>query len=154
MGTLARVANGLRCTSARVAAHSRARATWLHDRCVRDLALDPVTGDLALDTGRASLTSGVGAKAQRLKLRLQLQRGEYRLDLRQGVPYLSSIFGKGTRAAAETILRRAVSTSPGIAAIEQWQLDLGADREARLTLRARTIDGEPIELDAFRWEGR
>lgn len=121
---------------------------------MRDLALDPATGDLALDAGRASLTAGVAAKAQRLRLRLLLQRGEYRLDLRQGIPYLSTIFGKGTRAIAETILRRAVSTSPGIASIEQWSFELGADRHAQLTLRARTVDGELVELDAFRWEGR
>ena len=111
-----------------------------------------MTGDLALDAGRASLTSGVAAKVQRLRLRLLLQRGEYALDLRQGIPYLTAIFGKGTRAAAETILRRAVSTSPGIASIEQWSFELGADRGARLGLRARTIEGEPVELDAFRLE--
>jgi hypothetical protein len=120
---------------------------------VRDLALDPVTGDLALSTGPARLTSGVESKAQRLRLRLLLQRGEYRLDLRQGVPYLSAIFGKGTRTAAETILRRAASTSPGIASIDQWSFTVGADRHALLTLRASTVDGEPVELDALRLEG-
>ncbi len=111
-----------------------------------------MTGDLALEAGRASLTSGSAAKAQRLRLRLLLQRGEYRLDMRQGIPYLSAVFGKGTRAAAETILRRATATSPGIASIEQWQFTVGADRTASLSLRARTIEGEPVELDAFRLE--
>ena len=120
---------------------------------MRDIALDPATGDLALDAGAARLTSGVESKAQRLKLRLQLHRGEYRLDVRQGIPYLTAIVGKGTRAVAETILRRAVATSPGVAGIELWQFELGADRHARLTLRARTIDGEPLDLEAFRLEG-
>lgn len=113
-----------------------------------------MTGDLALDRGRASLTSGVAAKTQRLKLRLQLQRGEYALDLRRGIPYLTAIFGKGTRALAESILRRAVLTSPGIASIEQWTFALDRERRASIQLRARSTDGEPVELEDFVWEGR
>jgi hypothetical protein len=119
---------------------------------VRDLALDPATGDLALDAGAARLTSGGEAKAQRLRLRLSLWRNEYVLDRRQGIPYVDRILGKGTTAAAEVILRRAAATSPGIASIEQWSFTVGADRTASLSLRARTIEGEPVELDAFRLE--
>lgn len=112
-----------------------------------------MTGDLALDAGRASLTSGVGAKTQRLRLRLLLRRGEYRLDLRRGVPYELILGTKNTRLA-DTILRRAAATSPGIASIEQWTFAVDAERRASLTLRARSIDGEPVELDDFRWEAQ
>ena len=112
-----------------------------------------MTGDLVLDAAAARLTSGVEAKTQRLRLRLLLRRGEYRLDLRRGVPY-SLILGSKNVRLAETILRRAAATSPGIASIEQWSFALDAERVASITLRARSIDGEPIELDDFRWEGQ
>ena len=119
---------------------------------MRDLALDPATGDLALSAGAARLTSGAEAKAQRLRLRLSLWRGEYVLDRRAGIPYLDQILGKGTTVGAEVILRRAVTTSPGIASIERWSLAVGSDRRATLSLRARTIEGEPVELEAFTLE--
>ena len=120
---------------------------------MRDLALDPATGDLALSAGAARLTSGVEAKAQRLRLRLSLRRGEYILDRRAGLPYLTQILGKGTASTAEVLLRRAVATSPGLSAIEHWEFAIGPDRVASLSLRARTIEGEPVELDAFTLEG-
>ena len=116
---------------------------------MQDLALDDV-GDLALDSGRASLTRGAAAVRQRLGLRFKLWKGDWLLDRNVGIPYVQSIFGKGTKVLAESILRRAASTCPGVASIESFQLTVGTDRRASVAFEGRTVDGEALVGEAFR----
>ncbi len=117
---------------------------------MRDLALNPATGDLAIATGRLRLTD-VGAESvrQRLQLRLSLWRGEYVLDRAVGIPYLQRILGKGTTVAAETILRRAVATSPGVRSLDGWSFRVGSDRRATIACAVRCDDGSSFDLSGF-----
>lgn len=119
---------------------------------MRDIALDPDTGRLLLDGGRARLTvPGAEAVGQRLRLRLGLWAGEYVLDRTVGLPVLGTILAKGRVDAAEAILRRAVSTCPGVASLRSSSLSLDrAARSGAFTFDARTSDGEPVSLAAFR----
>ena len=119
---------------------------------MRDLALDPLTGRVLLEGGRARLTEqGAEAVGQRLRLRLSLWQGEFVLDREVGIPALSVVLAKGRAALAEALLRRAIATCPGVASLGSFSLDLyRSTRAAAVAFDARTIDGEPVSLDAFR----
>ncbi len=124
---------------------------------MRALALDPTTGDLST-AGGLSLVEGVAAVAQRLRGRLGLGRGEWFADTLAGIPWVQEILGqRGAEAAAENILRAAITTCPGVAALERFTLSLDrATRHATAAFRARTVDGETLEVtagpDSFTWE--
>lgn len=120
---------------------------------MRDLALttDPSQPrDLAVTSGRAALTSGPAAVGQRLFLRLSLWQGEFVLDTDAGIPALGTVLAKGRVAVAEALLRRAVVTCPGVAALRSGRLDLDRrTRRAVYLFDARTAEGEPASLAAF-----
>ena len=124
---------------------------------MRALALDPATGDL-LTSGGLSLVEGVAAVAQRLRGRLGLGQGEWFADTSLGVPWVQQILGqRGSERIAETILRAAVASCPGVAALESFTLALNtATRHASVTFRARTVDGATLAVTAgpegFTWE--
>jgi hypothetical protein len=119
---------------------------------VRDVALDPATGDLLLESGRARLTApGAESVAQRLRLRLALWRGEYPLDETVGIPYAQLLGRKGDAPATlEAILRQAAASCPGVTALTSFQLSVGPDRAATISLTATATDGQPVVLDDFR----
>lgn len=119
---------------------------------MRDLALDPLTGRVLLEGGRARLTEpGAEAVGQRLRLRLNLWQGEFVLDREVGIPALSVVLAKGRVALAEALLRRAIATCPGVASLGSFSLDLDrTTRHASVAFDARTLDGEPLTLDAYR----
>ena len=111
--------------------------TLPHPRPVRDLALNS-DGDLELSAGRARLTTEEDGEsvAQRLRVRLRLWRGDYALDTRVGIPFRRWIGSKGESSVtlAETVLRRAVSTCPGVGRVDGFAFAL--DR----TTRTATVD--------------
>jgi hypothetical protein len=118
---------------------------------VRDIALDPLTGDLDLSTGGLRLTEiGAESIAQRLRIRLQLWLGEYLLDVRAGIPFQRLLGSKDDGPdGLEATLRAAVTTCPGILALETWSYELTAQREAIVSFVARMTDGDPVEVGAF-----
>lgn len=124
---------------------------------MRALALDPTTGDL-LTSGGLSLVEGVAAVAQRLRGRLGLARGEWFADTSIGVPWVQTILGqRGSERIAETILRAAITSCPGVAALESFTLALNTTtRHASVTFRVRTVDGATLAVTAgpegFAWE--
>ena len=87
---------------------------------MRSLALDPTTGDLLLTAGRLSLVEGVDAIAQRIQGRLALWAGEWFADTSIGVPFLTFLGAKGGEKLAESSLRRAILTCPGVASLESF----------------------------------
>ncbi len=98
---------------------------------------------------------GVESYAQRLRIRLRLWLGEYVLNRNIGVPY-QRLFG--TKASAsrpggpselELTLRQCVTSSPGVASLDFFTLSVTPDRHAVCSLAARSIENEPIVLDAF-----
>jgi hypothetical protein len=118
---------------------------------VRDLALDLSTGDLLLTNHAARLTTPTGGEnvAQRLRIRLGLWQGDYILDGSVGIPYLRLLGVKNAKARLSRTLARAASSCPGIAALDSFALDVDANRDASVSLRGRTLTGEPVSLDAF-----
>lgn len=117
---------------------------------MRALALDPATGDLLLSDGRLSLVEGVEAIAQRLDGRLSLWQGEWFGDLTAGVPYRRFLGEKGAERLAESSMRQAIATCPGISAVEVFTFSIDKrTRAATLTFRARTTTGEVIERGPF-----
>lgn len=115
---------------------------------MRTLALDPATGDLALTAGRLTLVEGAEAVAQRLEGRLSLWLGSWFADTSLGVPFLDFLGVKGAAALAESTLRRAATSCPGVVTLEVFALIVQrVDRSAALTLRARTVDGRAVVSD-------
>ena len=118
---------------------------------MRSLALDATTGDLLLTAGRLTLVEGAEAVAQRLRGRLTLWAGEWFADTSLGVPFLSFLGVKGAAALAESTRRRAITTCPGVAALETFTMTVdGGARSAVIAFRARTTDGDVIEDGGFR----
>ncbi len=115
---------------------------------MRALALDPTTGDLALTAGRLTLVEGVEAIAQRLNGRLSLWAGSWFADTAQGVPYLTFMGQKGVAALAESAVRDAILTCPGVLALESFTFALSAQRHATVSFRAR-VDGGFVERSAL-----
>lgn len=119
------------------------------------LALDtdeenPVEGDLLMRDGQLVLVTGLEAIRQELAVRLRWFKGEWFLDRRTGVPWFQKILGtKAGLTAIERILRRVITTTPGVVAITDFVL--ARDESARslsLSFEARTTEG-PLEFVDF-----
>ena len=120
---------------------------------MRDLALD-ASGDLELLVGRARLTTEPDGEsvAQRLRVRLRLWRGDYALDTRVGIPFRSWLGTKGEAsvALAETVLRRAIATCPGVARVDAFAFSLDRQtREARVDFAITTDTGAAVVDSVF-----
>lgn len=117
---------------------------------MRTLAIDPVTGDLRLSGGRPVLVSGAAAVAQRLRVRLKLQQGEWLLDRNVGFPWLRVFEGKGTERLLEVLLRRAITTCPGVRSLDRFALTVDPrTRLATCTFTVTAITGEPVTIADF-----
>lgn len=103
--------------------------------------------DLTLEKGDLDLVDGVDAIAQHLRIRLRTFKGEWFLDERIGVPFFDTILVKNANlAAVQSVLRRAVLTTPGITGIDQLDVDLdAATRVLTVTMRAQSTSG-PVAL--------
>jgi hypothetical protein len=112
--------------------------------------LDPVTGDLDLSGGLLKLTSGADAVRQKLFIRLGLHLGEWFLDQRVGMPYHRDFLQKNpSMVTMESVLRKAITTCPGVASLDQFSLFLGSNRVLSVTFEAKTLDGTPIVVENF-----
>jgi hypothetical protein len=117
---------------------------------VRTLALDPTTGDLVLSAGRPVIVSGADAVAQRLRVRLRLWQGEWLLDANVGFPWLSVLGQKGTERLLEVLLRRAITTCPGVKSLDRFALSVDPrTRVATCTFTVTAITGEPVTIVDF-----
>lgn len=117
---------------------------------MRTLALDPITGDLVRSAGRPVIVSGSNAVAQRLRVRLRLWQGEWILDANVGFPWLSVLGQKGTERLLEVLLRRAITTCPGVRSLDRFALSVDPrTRVATCTFTATTITGEPVTIADF-----
>ena len=117
---------------------------------MRSLALDLVTGDLAVSAGRLTIVEGADAVRQRLQMRLRFWQGEWFADTAVGVPYLGFLGVKGAEAFAESTLRAAITTCPGVLALERFTFSVnGATRRATVSFRALVTDGEVVDVRDF-----
>lgn len=88
---------------------------------------------------------------QKLLLRLGLRQGEYFFDSSVGVPYSRVVGQKNPDLTAfETVLRRAITTCPGVASLDRFALTL--DRKTRglsLTFSVTAATGEAVTVQDF-----
>ena len=112
-----------------------------------DFALDTF-GELDISSGNIVFVTGADAVAQHLKIRLRLIRGEWFLDTRIGLPYRSQIWVKNPNLAAiQSVLRRAIATTPGVESLERIDLDFDSSaRTLNVTLSAK-LEGEDAARD-------
>lgn len=112
-----------------------------------DLKLDPVAGDLDLSKGTPALVDGKDAIAQKIAIRLRFFKGEWFLDKRLGVPYFQQIFVKGTRLAViAALLRKAISTTPGVVSVPVFSVSLDSRTRALTTSFTVTTDLGDIDF--------
>ncbi|MCK5641951.1 MAG: hypothetical protein KAJ19_14200 [Gammaproteobacteria bacterium] len=113
-----------------------------------NLKLDLNTHDLDLTNNAASLVDGLDAIHQDWICRLKFIRGEWFLDQRAGIPYFEEVFVKQPNPARlRAIFYEATLTTPGIAEIKAFSLDLSADRILTIDVDAVTDGGESIKLE-------
>jgi hypothetical protein len=117
---------------------------------VRALALDPATGDLLVSRGRLEVVTGSAALRQRLQMRLRLWAGEWFADTSVGVPWLLFLGVKGAQALAESTLRRAITTCPGVASLDAFTFTLNTrTRAATLSFRVTAATGDVLAFSDF-----
>lgn len=89
-----------------------------------DLLLD-TAGDLDLTTNDFQLVDGVDAVRQELQIRYRFFLGEWFLDPTEGVPYVRDVLKKApNEAQVRALLIEVARTTPGVAAVDNIELDL------------------------------
>ena len=113
-----------------------------------DIALD-TDGDILIEDDALVLVEGDDAIVQHLQIRFKFFLGEWFLDTRIGVPYFDEILIKNPDLnRVRGIYRQTILTTPGIASLETFELDLdAATRTLKVTFRARKADGEILEFN-------
>lgn len=112
-----------------------------------NLLLDS-TGDLDLSTGNLALVTGPDEIAQKLKVRYRFFLGEWFLDQRLGVPYIQTIFEKGTsEVLIRNKLQKVAITCPGVAGLTDWEqaVDI-VTRAMSISFRALLYDGGTLDF--------
>lgn len=100
-----------------------------------DLLLDSA-GDLDLSTNDLQLVDGVDAVRQELQIRYRFFLGEWFLDPDEGVPYIRDVLKKNpNEAQVRALLTEVARTTPGVASVDNIELDLDAGaRQLTVTL--------------------
>lgn len=110
-----------------------------------DLQLDD-SGDLAITDGNLVLLEDNAAIRQHIRIALNMYRGEWFLNTSEGVPWIQTIFRKGTSLAVVTaVLRNAILAVPGVTEIKTFDVAFDATaRRVSLSFDAVTPDGQTI----------
>ncbi len=106
-------------------------------------ANNPVVGDLFLENGTVRITGTLGEEvAQAFWTRLKSFQGEWFLDKSLGFPWLQSVLGQKTPLPIlQQMFRFLVVTTPGVAALAQFDLRRTPNRGLALSFRAVLQDG-------------
>lgn len=98
--------------------------------------------DIFVSGGNLSRVSEGAEVAQKIGTKYLHYLGEWWLDLDSGVPWFQSILGEASELAeAESILKRVVTTTPGVTALISFTADLDAARLFAITFEADTEFG-------------
>ncbi len=110
------------------------------------LLSDGPSGDLDLSQGLRFTTDLRTYTAQRLHENLSFFLGEWFLDQRLGIPYFEQIIGqKPDLGLIDTLYRRAIRATPGVAAITNLKLAFDrATRALSIRFEAALNDGTAI----------
>lgn len=108
------------------------------------------TPDLDLSGHRLNLASGQDATWQHLKIRLQFFLGEHFLDTRLGIPFYREVLTKNPNLRlVRSMFKDAIEDTPGIATVDDMQLDIDAGRTLTITFSATTDTGEALIYEPF-----
>lgn len=116
-----------------------------------DIRLD-FEHDLDLFRSELSLVQGEEAIQQQLRIRLQFFLGEWFLDTQVGVPFYRDILIKNPNLALiRDVFRRAIITTPGIASVEELNVEITdkALRVLSVSFRATMDTGETLDFEPF-----
>lgn len=116
-----------------------------------DIRLD-FSHDLDLFRSELSLVQGEEAIQQQLRIRLQFFLGEWFLDTQVGVPFYRDILIKNPNLALiRDVFRRAIITTPGIASVEELNVEITdkALRVLSVSFRATMDTGETLDFEPF-----
>ncbi len=107
---------------------------------------DPSTGDIDVSQGLRFTPDQRTYVVQRLDENLSYFAGEWFLDLREGVPYWERIIGaKPDLGLIDTLYRRAILATPGVASIKFLRLEFDrATRTLKPSFEATMTDGTTI----------
>jgi hypothetical protein len=115
-------------------------------------ANNPNIGDIYLGAdSNDRLTNSLSEEvAQLLYTRFRFFRGEWFLDSTIGVPYYQTILGQKVSIAIVTrILRQVVTTCPGVASLQAFNLVQQANRAVAVTFSCTLTDGTTLTSDSF-----
>lgn len=105
-------------------------------------------GDLDFSTANLRLITGSEEISQKLQCRYRMFLGEWFLDARLGVPWIQTIFVKGTSdSLVNSILRKVALTCPGVDKIDMFTVTKdNANRTMSLAFAATLSDGNIINF--------
>lgn len=108
-------------------------------------------GDLYLHNGSMRLTNSLSEEvAQQLFIRFRMFRGEWFLDPTIGVPWFQSILGvKNSEGLVEQIFRQVITTCPGVASLQTFNLKNLGNRSFQLTFSCTLSDGTVLLSSDF-----
>ena len=113
------------------------------------LGLDS-NNDIIFEKGRFVRVIEGPAMVQKVRSRLLLYFNEWFLDITVGVPYFEEIFVKPANLPrTESILKRTILETPGVTALNSFELDFNtATRRLLVSFSATSIWGEisPTEV--------
>jgi len=116
-------------------------------------AANPIEGDLELSNGALVWTDQTDAIAQDIRVRLRWFRGEWFIDRRTGFPWFERVLGHKIRSRiAESLLRRAILSTPGVTAIREMTVSV-VDRRLYTMFTVQTTSGRVLSFKDFVLEG-
>ncbi len=115
-----------------------------------DLPIDN-SGDLVITDGNFVLVDGIPAIEQQLRVALRMFKGEWFLAPNDGIPYIQTIFVKGTSLGViTTLLRKAILAVPGVTQINTFDLQFNAAaRTLSVSFSATITDGSLLTFTSF-----
>lgn len=99
--------------------------------------------DLDFSSGGLQLTTGITKTIQNARIRLRFFKDSWFLDPTQGIPYIQSIFKKGTSLSTiEIIFRDALRQIPEVVNIDALAVEYNENTRAlAVTFTLQTTDG-------------
>jgi hypothetical protein len=108
-----------------------------------DLALSVATRDLDLTGGDLNKIDGDPEIGQHITTRFRFGLGEWPQDTRIGVPTVQQIIPKPARLALiQSIYQQLLITTPGVASLRSFALQLDSNRALNVQFNAQSVSGE------------
>lgn len=98
--------------------------------------------DIDLTGNNMSLVSGPDEYRQKIIQRLKMFLGEWFLDESRGIPYIDSVFEKGTPAnEIESVFIEQILSVQGVIRMLKFDIEFSTNRELSLDFTVQTLSG-------------